>query len=163
MIYSLVSGSAAFAKAAAKIPGFTPILLGTAANAIDLWGLAGEAASLVYWSAVVVDDLAPKPAALNAEVMRRYGHASPALTTTSNAYDIVYLLKAAYELAGTTDVPAVRDAMENLEHVEAQRVYDRPFSKDDHEGVSTRDFSLGRWVDGARTYLNEELVDLEIR
>jgi len=56
----------------------------------------------------------------------------------AQAYDSVWLLKAAIEQAGTTDGPAIRAALENLRTTVngVVTVYDRPFSVSDHEAIS---------------------------
>lgn len=164
MIYSLVDISSAVVKAAATIKDFRPIFLGTAANMIDLWNLAGEASSNLYFSGVIVEETDPVAIRLNAAVEAMSGKPSPAITTTANAYDAVYLLKAAFEKAGTTDRKAVRDALENIENIQGSiRFYDKPFSKSDHEAMSAEDYTVGHWVDGARVLFHDEVGNLEIR
>lgn len=164
MISSLVDSSSAFAKAASKIKDFRPILLGTAANSIDLWELVGPAASNLYFSAVIIDDTDPRAIELAEKVIKLHGKVSPSPTTTANAYDAVYFLKQAFEKAGTTDKRAVRDELENtMEFQGVMRKYIRPFSKNDHEGATALDFTVGHWVDGVRVLLNDEIADIEVR
>ena len=65
---------------------------------------------------------------------------------TAHAYDLVYLLKTAIENAGTTDRPAVRDALENLQrHDGLVRVYDPPFTPERHDALDASDFRLCRY------------------
>ena len=65
---------------------------------------------------------------------------------TAHAYDLLHLLKAAIENAGTTDRAAVRDAMENLQrHDGLVRVYDPPFTPDRHDALDASDFRLCRY------------------
>ncbi len=164
MIYSLVDISSAVARAAASINGFRPILLGTAANTIDIWSIVGDAAENLYWSAVIMDDGAPATVALQERVVALHGAPATAITTTANAYDAILLLKNAFETAGSTDRKAVRDALENTGMVEGiLKAYERPFSKTDHEAMSATDYTVGHWKDGVRVLFREETDNLEIR
>jgi branched-chain amino acid transport system substrate-binding protein len=58
--------------------------------------------------------------------------------SAAQGYDSVYLLAAAIRQAGTTDGPQVKQALENLNtKVEGVvMVYDKPFTKADHEAIS---------------------------
>ncbi len=58
--------------------------------------------------------------------------------SAAQGYDSVYLLAAAITQAGSTDGPKVKAALEGLnKKVEGVvMVYDKPFTKDDHEAIS---------------------------
>lgn len=65
------------------------------------------------------------------------GGRMPSPVSAAQGYDSVYLLAAAIKQAGSTDGPKVRAALENL-HEKVDGVvalYDKPFSKDDHEAI----------------------------
>ncbi|WP_250467087.1 ABC transporter substrate-binding protein [Caballeronia sp. GAFFF2] len=59
--------------------------------------------------------------------------------SAAQGYDSIYLLAAAIKQAGTTDGPKVKEALENLTtKVEGVvMVYDKPFTKTDHEAISS--------------------------
>ncbi|WP_244829639.1 MULTISPECIES: ABC transporter substrate-binding protein [unclassified Caballeronia] len=59
--------------------------------------------------------------------------------SAAQGYDSIYLLAAAIKQAGSTDGPKVKEALENLTtKVEGVvMVYDKPFTKTDHEAISS--------------------------
>ena len=63
----------------------------------------------------------------------------PSPVSAAQGYDSVYLLAAAIEQAKSTDGAKIREALESLKtKVEGVvTIYDAPFSKDDHEAIST--------------------------
>ncbi|MCF8081654.1 MAG: ABC transporter substrate-binding protein [Deltaproteobacteria bacterium] len=66
---------------------------------------------------------------------------------TAHAYDLMHLLALAIEKAGTTDRPAVRKALENLDPYQGLvRYYDPAFTKDRHDALDASDFSLARYT-----------------
>jgi branched-chain amino acid transport system substrate-binding protein len=69
----------------------------------------------------------------------------PSPDAAAQAYDSLYLLKAAIEQAGTTDGRDIRKALENLKtKVEGVvTTYDRPFSATDHEAISANMLVFG--------------------
>jgi branched-chain amino acid transport system substrate-binding protein len=65
---------------------------------------------------------------------------------TAHAYDLIHLLSRAIRKAGSTDRPAVRAAMEQLERYEGLvRIYEQPFSVDRHDALDRADFSLAQF------------------
>lgn len=61
----------------------------------------------------------------------------------AHAYDLIYLLKAAIEKAGTPERAKVLEALENLDRYEGlMRIYDPPFTPSRHEGLNVEDYSL---------------------
>lgn len=67
-------------------------------------------------------------------------------TGTAHAYDLVFLLKQGIEEAGTADRARVRDAMETLgPYAGLVRVYDPPFTPDNHDALDQGDFNLSRY------------------
>lgn len=71
--------------------------------------------------------------------------------SAAQAYDSVYLLSAAIKQAGSTDGKKIKDALENLQDtVEGViTVYNKPFSKEDHEAITMNIPVFGE-VKGAR-------------
>jgi branched-chain amino acid transport system substrate-binding protein len=81
----------------------------------------------------------PKRATFFAAYARTYRVARvPAPEVAAQAYDSVWLLKAAIEQAESTDGAKIRTALENLRTAVpgVVTVYDRPFSAADHEAIS---------------------------
>jgi branched-chain amino acid transport system substrate-binding protein len=81
----------------------------------------------------------PKRASFFAAYARTYRVARiPAPEVAAQAYDSVWLLKAAIEQAASTDGPKVRAALENSRtpFTGVVTIYDRPFSVSDHEAIS---------------------------
>ncbi len=70
---------------------------------------------------------------------------------TAHAYDLVHILKAAVEKAGSVEPSRVREALEDLgPHDGLVRNYDPPFSPENHDALDSDDFSLARFAsDGA--------------
>jgi branched-chain amino acid transport system substrate-binding protein len=69
----------------------------------------------------------------------------PSPDAAAQAYDSVYLLKAAIEQAGSTEGRDIRKALENLKtKVEGVvTIYDHPFSATDHEAISANILVMG--------------------
>ncbi|BBU29640.1 amino acid ABC transporter substrate-binding protein [Burkholderia sp. THE68] len=77
--------------------------------------------------------------------------------SAAQGYDSVYLLAAAIKQAGTTDGPKVKEALENLNaKVEGVvMVYDKPFTKADHEAISPNVPVIGEVKSGRVIYAYE--------
>ena len=70
---------------------------------------------------------------------------------TAHAYDLVHLLSGAIAKAGTTERPAVRDALESLGRYEGLvRDYDPPFTAERHDALTAADFRMARFDRGGR-------------
>lgn len=69
----------------------------------------------------------------------------------AHAYDATHILARAINLAGTTDRPAVRDALERIsEHRGLIKHYKPPFTSDRHEALSPQELLMTRYrSDGA--------------
>lgn len=81
--------------------------------------------------------------------------------SAAQGYDSVYLLAAAIRQAGSTDGERIRDALENLNtKVEGiVTVYDKPFSKTDHEAVTDNIPVMGEVKNGRVVYAYQEDAD----
>jgi branched-chain amino acid transport system substrate-binding protein len=81
--------------------------------------------------------------------------------SAAQGYDSVYLLAAAIKQAGSTDGERIRDALENLNtKVEGiVTVYDKPFSKTDHEAVTDNIPVMGEVKNGRVVYAYQEDAD----
>lgn len=93
-------------------------------------------------------------------VLRLKHHAQPAqvgsLMAAAQTYDSVnLLLHAMFQTKGDTSGPALKHALENLEHTYAGVVttYDHPFTSDDHEAYTRNMAWLGVWNNGEVKFL----------
>jgi branched-chain amino acid transport system substrate-binding protein len=82
------------------------------------------------------------------------GGRMPSGVSAAQGYDSIYLLAAAMKQAGSTEGPKVKAALENLnEKVEGVvTTYAKPYSKDDHEAITTSNTVFGE-VKGGRVVL----------
>ncbi|QIE43124.1 ABC transporter substrate-binding protein (plasmid) [Rhodobacteraceae bacterium SC52] len=70
-------------------------------------------------------------------------------TGIANAYDSTLLLAAAIEAAGSTDGPAIREAMYGLSGVEGViKTYDTPFTPDNQDALGPDDYVFTHFVEG---------------
>ena len=69
---------------------------------------------------------------------------------TANAYDGLHLVALAIEQAGSTDGPAIREALENLktEYRGLIKDYKRPFTPDQHDALTDEDYIMVVWKGG---------------
>lgn len=67
----------------------------------------------------------------------------------ANAYDAMLLLSAAIEKAGSTDGPAIRQAMYDIENIEGLiKTYTNPFTPDNQDALGPDDYIFTQFVDG---------------
>jgi branched-chain amino acid transport system substrate-binding protein len=84
----------------------------------------------------------------------KYGVKGPEDVTapvgTANAYDALHLVALAIEQARSTDGVKVRDALENLkaEHAGLIKTYRRPFTPEQHDALTERDYIMVVWKGG---------------
>lgn len=70
-------------------------------------------------------------------------------TGIANAYDATLLIAAAIEKAGTTEGPAIREAMYEISGVEGMiKTYDKPFTPDDQDALGPEDYTFAHFVEG---------------
>ena len=68
----------------------------------------------------------------------------PSPVGTAHAYDLIHILAAAIDKAGTTARPAIRDALEQVRNYDGLiKFYDRPFTEDRHEALRREDLFMG--------------------
>jgi branched-chain amino acid transport system substrate-binding protein len=81
--------------------------------------------------------------------------------SAAQGYDSIYLLAAAIKQAGSTDGERIRDALENLNtKVDGiVTVYDKPFSKTDHEAITDNIPVMGEVKNGRVVYAYQEDAD----
>jgi branched-chain amino acid transport system substrate-binding protein len=88
-----------------------------------------------------------------AALKSKYGLKGPedilAPVGTANAYDAMHLLALAIEKAGAADGAKIRDALENLgDYRGLIKTYKRPFSPEEHDALTERDYILVTWKGG---------------
>ena len=76
--------------------------------------------------------------------------APSAFSFALHGYDSVMLMAAAIRQAGSTDGPAVKNALEDLKAPVqgVLKTYDKPFSKTDHDALTAKDLVWIKWKDG---------------
>ena len=68
---------------------------------------------------------------------------------TANAYDAMHLVAMAIEKAGAADGAKIRDALENLgEYRGLIKTYTKPFTADEHDALTEKDYILVTWRGG---------------
>lgn len=80
------------------------------------------------------------------------------LMLAAQGYDSIYLIAAAIKQAGSADGPMIKKALENLKApVEGVvKIYNKPFSKEDHEAIKVNDLVIGKIKDGKVVYAYEQ-------
>jgi branched-chain amino acid transport system substrate-binding protein len=148
IIYALADGTANVMKSMEKINYF-PVALGTWGSLSSIYyRMAGPKLALnLIVAASTTEDSNERTKALGERVRKNY----PTMTTFVSAaqgYDAVTLLGAAITKAGTTDGAKVAAALEDLSDVQGViKLYNKPFTKTKHDGLSVDDFYLAKWTE----------------
>jgi branched-chain amino acid transport system substrate-binding protein len=114
------------------------------ANFIDNAGKNGDGARMPQ--TFIQDGNTPKRKSFIAAYQKAYKvDRIPSPVSAAQGYDSMYLLAAAIRQAGNTDGIKLREALENLgEKVQGVvKVYDKPFTHEDHEAIKTGDAVMG--------------------
>ena len=160
LIYGLADGNAQTLRSMEKI-NYMPTAIGTWGNMSSvLVNTAGKKLSehLVFATSTAEDTNA-RSGALAARVRERY----PSMVTfvsAAQAYDSVMLVAAAIKQAGSTEGPKIAATLESgMPDVQGVvKLYKKPFSKADHEGLGVEDFHLGKWKDGKVTAFSDAVT-----
>src|SRR6201747_1363750 len=109
-------------------------------NFIDNAGPGGEGARMPQ--TFIQEPTTPKRQSFIVSYLKTYNPKNSRIESPVSAaqgYDSVYLLAAAIKQAGSTDGPKIKAALESLNtKVEGVvMVYDKPFTRDDHEAISS--------------------------
>lgn len=160
LIYGLADGNAQTLRSMEKI-NYMPTAIGTWGNMSSvLVNTAGKKLSehLVFATSTAEDSNA-RATALATRVRERY----PSMVTfvsAAQAYDSVMLVAAAIKQAGTTDGAKLAATLESgMPDVQGViKLYKKPFSKADHEGLGVEDFHLGKWKDGKVTSFSDAVT-----
>jgi branched-chain amino acid transport system substrate-binding protein len=124
-------------------------------NFIDNAGKNGDGTRMPQ--TFIQDASTPKRKAFIDAYVKAYkpaGDRMPSGVSAAQGYDSIYLLAAAMKQAGSTEGRKVKAALENLnEKVEGVvTTYAKPYSKDDHEAITTSNTVFGE-VKGGRVVL----------
>ncbi len=118
--------------------------------------LAGPSGSRVHFiqTFVFTENMEGKAADLYAKLQAKYpeiktvADVTPA-TGIANAYDAMHLLALAIAKAGSTDGPAIRQAMYEIEEYAGLiKTYRKPFSPDNQDAIGSEDYIFSNFVDG---------------
>jgi branched-chain amino acid transport system substrate-binding protein len=85
----------------------------------------------------------------------KYGEPNDTIFSATG-YDVIYVIAAAVEAAGSTEGPAIRDAWDNLENVE---VATGTMTYKDQNRVPVRVVALNRVVNGEREHVGDFTPD----
>ena len=160
LIYGLADGNAQTLRSMEKI-NYMPTAIGTWGNMSSvLVNTAGKKLSehLVFATSTAEDSNA-RATSLAARVRERY----PSMVTfvsAAQAYDSVMLVAAAIKQAGSTEGAKIAATLETgMPDVQGiVKLYKKPFSKTDHEGLGVEDFHLGKWKDGKVTNFSDTVT-----
>ena len=129
------------------------------ANFIDTAGKNGNGATMPQ--TFIQDGSTPKRKEFIAAYLKEFKPKKDRIDSPVSAaqgYDSIFLLAAAMKQAGTTDGPKVREALENLNaKVDGiVTVYNKPFTKTDHEAITANIPVMGEVKDGRVGYANPD-------
>jgi len=127
------------------------------------WGLSSEKVLEIVGKDAIegtvmgqaLDINTPRAAAFNERMQKEYGKAYRWPVVAALGYDAGLIVFKAIDKAGKADSAAIRDAIENIDGIEAVSATPaKPFSATDHECLDYKDVFLGVWKNGKVTRLN---------
>ncbi len=143
-----------------KINYFPAILTSWAADNVTFFDAAGKTLAEKPLFMRTVDEKRP-PA--QQKLFDRIGSklkGPSAFSFAAHGYDSVQLLAQAIKQAGSTDGAAVRAALEDLKApvTGVLKVYNKPFSKTQHEALTAKDFVWTKWKDGKLSAYSDPII-----
>ena len=160
VVYGLADANAQLLRSMEKI-SYLPTTLGTWGNmSTPLLNIAGKKlAEHIIFATSTAEDSNPRAIALAARVRERFPQ-MPTFVAAAQSYDSVMLLAAAIKKVGSTDGDKVAATLENglPETQGVVKLYQKPFSKGDHEGLAVSDFHLAKWKDGKVTAYSDAIT-----
>lgn len=159
IVYALADSNAHVMRSLEKINYFPTTLASWANLSSPFLRIAGpELAGKMIFTASITEDSSPQSKALYDTLMKRDGRV-PTYVMAAQAYDSVKLIAAAMEQAKSTDGAAVQAALQQLSQAQGViKTYQQPFSADNHEALSVKDFRLVRWIDGKVVTVDDEVT-----
>ena len=160
VVYGLADANAQLLRSMEKI-NYMPTTLGTWGNmSTPLLNVAGKKlAEHIIFATSTAEDSNPRAVALAARVRERYPQ-MPTFVAAAQSYDSVMMLANAIKAAGTTDGATVASTLENAlpDTQGVIKLYRKPFSKTNHEGLTVEDFQLAKWQDGKVTNYTDAIT-----
>jgi len=159
IVYALADSNAHVMRSLEKINYFPTTLASWANLSSPFLRIAGpELAGKMIFTASITEDSSKESKALYDTLMKRDGRV-PTYVMAAQAYDSVKLIAAAMEQAKSTDGPAVQAALQQLSQAQGViKAYQQPFSVDNHEALSVKDFRLVRWIDGKVVTVDDDVT-----
>ena len=159
IVYALADSNAHVMRSLEKINYFPTTLASWANLSSPFLRIAGpELAGKMIFTASITEDSSKESKALYDTLMKRDGRV-PTYVMAAQAYDSVKLIAAAMEQAKSTDGAAVQAALEQLSQAQGViKAYQKPFSTDNHEALSVKDFRLVRWIDGKVVTVDDDVT-----
>jgi len=133
-----------------KINYFPTLLTSWAADNITYFDAAGKAlADKPVFLRTMADPATPKQKKLYDRIGSKLA-APSAFPFAVHGYDATLLVAAAIRQAGSTDGSKMREALEDMKSPVdgVMKVYTKPFSKTDREGLTAEDLVFIKWRDG---------------
>lgn len=138
--------------------GYKPVVAGN-------WGLSSQkVVEIVGKDAIegtvmgqALDITTPRAIEFDAKAKKEFGSAYRWPVVAALGYDAGQIVFAAIDNVGKSDSSAIRDALENIEGVQAvSATPSKPFSSKDHECLDMEHVFLGVWQDGVVKRLNQQ-------
>jgi branched-chain amino acid transport system substrate-binding protein len=143
-----------------KINYFPTTLTSWAADNITYFDAAGKTlAEKPIFMRTMADPVTPKQKRLYERLSAKLA-APSAFPFAVHGYDATLLLASAIRQAGGTDGAKMREALEDLKvSVDGvMKVYEKPFSKTDREGLTASDLAFIKWRDGKLVQYTDNVV-----
>jgi len=143
-----------------KINYFPTLLTSWAADNITYFDAAGKAlADKPVFLRTMADPATPKQKRLYDRIGSKLA-APSAFPFAVHGYDATLLVAAAIRQAGTTDGSKMREALEDMKSPVdgVMKVYTKPFSKTDREGLTAEDLVFIRWRDGKLVQYSDNTI-----
>ena len=143
-----------------KINYFPTLLTSWAADNITYFDAAGKAlADKPVFLRTMADPATPKQKRLYDRIGSKLA-APSAFPFAVHGYDATLLVAAAIRQAGTTDGSKMREALEDMKSPVdgVMKVYTKPFSKTDREGLTAEDLVFIKWRDGKLVQYSDNTI-----
>jgi len=143
-----------------KINYFPTLLTSWAADNITYFDAAGKVlADKPVFLRTMADPATPKQKRLYDRIGSKLA-APSAFPFAVHGYDATLLVAAAIRQAGTTDGSKMREALEDMKSPVdgVMKVYIKPFSKTDREGLTAEDLVFIKWRDGKLVQYSDNTI-----
>jgi branched-chain amino acid transport system substrate-binding protein len=157
---SLADATAQVLRSMEKMDYFPGLLSTWGSINSPLVNIAGvKLAERTIFAASTTEDANDRAKALHKRLVAKHPN-MPAFVSAAQGYDAVQLIAAAIKQANSTDGEKVQQALENLGAVQGIiKLYNKPFSKEQHEALGVADFHLAQWKDGRVIKVDNAIVN----